>query len=304
MRSYDPDSADGWALRQLIHGWPRPPARNGRRATPFVLVVLSMSGDPGGLAIGPRSPRSPHPHGIPTQLVAAQQHESATTLWVACARTPKAGASATLSRSPRPLTPRPRRRLGAPRRARPGRPRTRRRPAGGTRSARGELGVGHPPEPRRRRRRRGPGRAQVQGIIVANPDPLDRTTGRLAPLESPGPPRAATDPDHRPLRREGAARPERPAPAEHAGGSGEGARPGASSDEDGDPELTGTPPPLLASPVRALGDALRRTWRIWVGPRPRRCVCSGSAPSRPCPIRRRRRPPCSWCRPAPATSRP
>ena len=28
----------------------------------------------------------------------------------------------------------------------------------------------------------------VQGIVVANPDPLDRTTGRLSPVERPGAP--------------------------------------------------------------------------------------------------------------------
>jgi hypothetical protein len=32
----------------------------------------------------------------------------------------------------------------------------------------------------------------VQGIVVANPDPLDRTTGRLAPLDMPA--RAASAP--------------------------------------------------------------------------------------------------------------
>ena len=35
-------------------------------------------------------------------------------------------------------------------------------------------------------------------------------------------------------------------------------------DEDGSPEITGTPRPLLVT-ARALRDALARTWRIWVG---------------------------------------
>lgn len=35
-------------------------------------------------------------------------------------------------------------------------------------------------------------------------------------------------------------------------------------DEDGNPEITGTPPPLLVT-GRALRNALARTWRIWVG---------------------------------------
>jgi hypothetical protein len=34
-------------------------------------------------------------------------------------------------------------------------------------------------------------------------------------------------------------------------------------DEDGSPEITGTPRPLLVT-GRALRDALARTWRIWV----------------------------------------
>ena len=54
LRSYDPDSVDGWALRQLIHGLTPADGKDRPAGDPFVLVVLSVSGDAGGLAVGPQ----------------------------------------------------------------------------------------------------------------------------------------------------------------------------------------------------------------------------------------------------------
>jgi len=187
LRTYEPDSADGWALRQLIHLLPDA-RRELPSGTPLVLVVLSLSDDAGGLAIGPQIARFAAAHGIPTQLVAAQQHESATTLWAACSRPLREeGGSATLSVTTAPDVP-----------------------------ARVDVSVRvvvldrHTPEPNAMltagstallavssasATRRNLADAvvaadriglTVQGIIVANPDPLDRTTGRLAPLDRPG----------------------------------------------------------------------------------------------------------------------
>jgi hypothetical protein len=193
LRTYEPDSADGWALRQLVHVLPDA-SRELPSGTTLVLVVLSLSDDPGGLAIGPQIARFAATHGIPTQLVAAQQHESATALWAACSRPPKdEGGSTALSVTTVPDS-----------------------------SARVDVSVRvvvldrHTPEPHRSLTQGGTALLAVssasatrrnladavvaadrigltvQGIVVANPDPLDRTTGRLAPLDMPA--RAASAP--------------------------------------------------------------------------------------------------------------
>ena len=87
FRGYTPDSPDAWALRQLLHGllsesWKEWPTGEG-----FVLVVLCVSGDDAGLAVGPQIASFAASNGIATQLHAAQRHESATMLWAACSNT-------------------------------------------------------------------------------------------------------------------------------------------------------------------------------------------------------------------------
>jgi capsular polysaccharide biosynthesis protein len=187
LRSYSPDSPDAWALRQLLHGllaesWKEWPTGEG-----FVLVVLSLSGDDAGLAVGPQIASFAASNGIATQLRAAQRHESATTLWAACSHTstreelppelsvvtapdPHARVDLTvrlivLDRD----TPEPNADLVT----------------GGT----ALLAVSSASVTRRNLADAAVAADRVgltiKGIVVANPDPLDRTTGRLSPIEMP-----------------------------------------------------------------------------------------------------------------------
>jgi hypothetical protein len=185
LRAYTPDSPDARALRQLLHGLVPDPGRERPQAQSFVLIVLTVSGDTAGLAIGPQIASFAASNGIATQLFAAQHHESATTLWAACSQHPErhdvpAALSVTTvpdSRAPVDLsvrlivldrdTPDPDPDLVA----------------GGT----AVLAVSSGSATRRNLAdavvavdRVG---LTVQVIIVANPDPLDRTTGRLSGVE-------------------------------------------------------------------------------------------------------------------------
>ena len=189
LRSYEPDSADGWALRQLLHGLVPDAGKEWPTGEPFVLVVLSVSGDAGALAIGPQIASFAASNGIPTELFAAQQHESATALWAACSQVPKhdpVRAALSVATVPDSLarvdisvrvvvvdraTPEPDPDVVAGRRALlavSSASATRRNIADAVVAA-DRVGLA------------------VDGIIVANPDPLDRTTGRLAPVERVGP---------------------------------------------------------------------------------------------------------------------
>jgi capsular polysaccharide biosynthesis protein len=187
LREYRPDSPDAWALRQLLHALVPDAGKEWPSGEGFVLVVLSLSGDNAALAIGPQIATFAGSNGIETLLYAAQHHESATPLWAACsqARTredlpdalrvvtiPDSLARADLSVRLVVLdrgTPEPDPDLVA----------------GGT----ALLAVSSASVTRRNiadavvaADRVG---LTVQGIVVANPDPLDRTTGRLSPVERP-----------------------------------------------------------------------------------------------------------------------
>jgi hypothetical protein len=89
LRKYTPDSPDAWALRQLLHGLVPEAGKERPSAEGFVLIVLTLSGDNAGLAIGPQIASFAASNGIATQLFAAQHHESATTLWAACSQHPE-----------------------------------------------------------------------------------------------------------------------------------------------------------------------------------------------------------------------
>ena len=185
LRAYTPDSPDAWALRQLLHGLV-PEAGTERPTTQgFVLIVLTVSGDTAGLAVGPQIASFAAANGIATQLFAAQHHDAATTLWAACSQHPErekmsAALSVTTvpdSRARADLTVR----LVVLDRDTP-------EPdpdlvAGGT----AVLAVSSGSATRRNLAdavvaadRVG---LTVHGIVVANPEPLDRTTGRLSGVE-------------------------------------------------------------------------------------------------------------------------
>jgi hypothetical protein len=69
MADYQPNTADAWALRQVLH-----------HAESRVTVV-SLSGDAAALAIGPQLASYAASTGIRVRLVACQQHDSAAALW-------------------------------------------------------------------------------------------------------------------------------------------------------------------------------------------------------------------------------
>ncbi len=192
LEGYAPPNVDGWALRQLLRalgpGPGRPRAQAGGDGPPLVVVVFSLSNDAGALAAGPQLASFAASTGTMTQLFAAQPHESANALWAACSRLPE-------EPDPRPglsVTTRP----GA--------------------ATQAELTVrlavldSHDPEPEPLLGTRvvallavsaasatrvalvdavvAADRAGyvIDGLVVTNPDPLDRTSGRLVPREPQG----------------------------------------------------------------------------------------------------------------------
>ncbi len=94
LEGYDPGTVDGWALRQALRQLvpdepakgPRQPNQGGSRVRhPVSVTVIALSDDPRGLAMGPQIASYAAATGIRTRLVAAQRDESASSLWAACA---------------------------------------------------------------------------------------------------------------------------------------------------------------------------------------------------------------------------
>jgi len=69
LTDYEPSTSDAWALRQVLH-------QAGRR-----LVLVSLSGDADALAIGPQLASYAAATGLRVQLVLGQRHDSAAALW-------------------------------------------------------------------------------------------------------------------------------------------------------------------------------------------------------------------------------
>lgn len=98
LQSYDPGTVDAWAMRQVLRGLVgaseagserRPTGRThkgerGRQAS--TVLVIALSNDPRGLAVGPQLASYAASVGVRTRLHAAQRHESAAALWAACHR--------------------------------------------------------------------------------------------------------------------------------------------------------------------------------------------------------------------------
>jgi capsular polysaccharide biosynthesis protein len=87
LEGYDPGVVHGWALRKALHHLDLIDVRGGRGAS---LTVLSLSSDPGAVAVGPQLAVFAASLGIPTALVIGpQQDTNATaTLCAACTVTP------------------------------------------------------------------------------------------------------------------------------------------------------------------------------------------------------------------------
>ncbi|KHL10332.1 hypothetical protein CLV56_1080 [Mumia flava] len=86
LSDYTPETVDSWALRQVLRHLADPDAESEAvRRTPVAhpgsLTVLSLAGDQRGLAVGPLLASYAASIGIETELVAAQGHDAAATLW-------------------------------------------------------------------------------------------------------------------------------------------------------------------------------------------------------------------------------
>ena len=87
LQSYTPDTVDAWALRQTLRRVI--PTDLGSDAGPRTrqavrVTLLSLSNDPQALALGPQLASFAASLGIRTHLVALQRHDSAAALWAAC----------------------------------------------------------------------------------------------------------------------------------------------------------------------------------------------------------------------------
>lgn len=92
LEDYTPGTVDAWALRQALHqlvldgspvGRPHGDRGEGVEHTAMTITVITLSDDPRGLAMGPQLAAYAASSGIPTALVAGQRHESAASLWAA-----------------------------------------------------------------------------------------------------------------------------------------------------------------------------------------------------------------------------
>lgn len=190
LRDYTPDNVGMWTLRQLVRlvtpGHPGSLAEGPTsKDAPPAVVVVTLSGDVRALAVGPQLASFAASTGLATTLVTAQSHESATALWAACAGLapeahPRPGLSVDAGHGLRPdedLVVH----LAVVDRQRPAlRVRTNDRAvtllavSAGTATADDLARVALATDDARH---------PIARIVVVDPDPLDRTTGRLLPSE-------------------------------------------------------------------------------------------------------------------------
>lgn len=96
MHGYDPGNVDRWGLRQLLRlvtsgtreSLVRKPDAD---ASSQPVVVVSLAGDHGALAAGPQFASFVASLGVSTELIAAQPHDAADALWAACTNPPGEG---------------------------------------------------------------------------------------------------------------------------------------------------------------------------------------------------------------------
>jgi capsular polysaccharide biosynthesis protein len=89
LETYEATPAEAWAFRRLLRdSAPRDrkgePHAAGNVDHPKSLTVVSLSGDRRGIAIGPQLAAFASSLGVATRLVATIGHETAATLWAAC----------------------------------------------------------------------------------------------------------------------------------------------------------------------------------------------------------------------------
>lgn len=93
LAHYAPGTVDAWALRQALRqlvfsesamASRRAAQNDGRMRHPASITIISLADDLRGLAMGPQIASYAASAGVRTRLVAAQGHESAAALWAAC----------------------------------------------------------------------------------------------------------------------------------------------------------------------------------------------------------------------------
>ena len=90
LETYEATPVEAWAFRRILRGLvptdrKGEPRIAGRVDHPHSLTVMSLSDDGRGLAIGPQLAAFASSLGISTRLLTAKGHEGAATLWAACA---------------------------------------------------------------------------------------------------------------------------------------------------------------------------------------------------------------------------
>lgn len=187
MEGYEPSVTDRWSLRQVLHhvglGELTVHTGGGRsaRSTSRTLTLVTLSDDPRALAVGPQLASHAASLGIRTRLVTDQGHDSAASLW---------SATASLRRESevRPglwvdhRRPRGKNLLDLTLRlivVDQRHPEIVKRVANGVTLLAISSGAATPDDLARTAVAAYESGAPISGVIVADPDPLDPTTGRL-----------------------------------------------------------------------------------------------------------------------------
>jgi capsular polysaccharide biosynthesis protein len=93
LEEYDPEPVDGWALNTLLQrlGVSDGALGGAGRTSTFSLTVMSLASDPDALALGPQLAAFAAARGIPTALVLGPQQDTrvTATLRTACAASPQ-----------------------------------------------------------------------------------------------------------------------------------------------------------------------------------------------------------------------
>src|SRR5262245_3833670 len=90
LENYTATPVESWAFRQVLRGLApadrtAEPRAAGKVDHPESIIVVSLSGDVRGVAVGAQFEAFAASHGIATRMVNAVGHDRAATLWAACA---------------------------------------------------------------------------------------------------------------------------------------------------------------------------------------------------------------------------
>jgi capsular polysaccharide biosynthesis protein len=92
LAHHEPGTVDAWALRQVLRQLALDVAPRNRASDPAQqrvphpasIAVISLAGDQRALAMGPQLASYAASVGVPTRLVASHGHDAASSLWAAC----------------------------------------------------------------------------------------------------------------------------------------------------------------------------------------------------------------------------